>query len=161
MLCVIVVIDNHFKSRIVAFAIIEDETLDTFRWILMTLFKETDINPKIIFTDSDPSLISAIKEIYPNTNHLLCIFHIDLNLRKKLKESWAISWIHNQFTCDAQSTQRIESINNQIHDKINRSTSLCDLVININDYVKCEEHFEKFEIERNALPTVGLPMLHT
>ncbi|CAB4438468.1 unnamed protein product [Rhizophagus irregularis] len=77
------------------------------------------------------------------------------------KESWAISWIHNQFTCDAQSTQRIESINNQIHDKIDRSTSLCDLVININDYVKCEEHFEKFEIERNALPTVGLPMLHT
>ncbi|CAB4390456.1 unnamed protein product [Rhizophagus irregularis] len=76
------------------------------------------------------------------------------------KESWAISWIYNQFTCGAQSTQRIESINKQIHDKVDRSTSLCDLVININDYVKCEEHFEKFEIERNTLPTVGLPMLH-
>ncbi|CAB4374479.1 unnamed protein product [Rhizophagus irregularis] len=76
------------------------------------------------------------------------------------KESWAVSWIHNQFTCGAQSTQRIESINKQIHDRVDQSTSLCDLVININDYVKCEEHFEKFEIERNALLTIGLPMLY-
>jgi hypothetical protein len=211
MLCVIAIIDNHFKTRIVASAIIEDETLDTFRWILMTLFEETGIYPRVIFTDSDPSLISAIKEIYPNTNHLLCIFHIDLNLRKKLKgklgvrfeefrqkfyacrnslckelfefrwmqlvdqypesakymtetlyvskDSWAISWIRNQFTGGVQSTQRIESINKQIHDKVDRSTSLCDLVVNINDCVKGEERFEKFEIERNALPTIGLPML--
>lgn len=213
MLCVIVIIDNHFKTRIVASAIIEDETLDTFRWILGTILEETGINPGVIFTDSDPSLISAIKEIHPDTNHLLCIFHIDLNLRKKLKgklgsrfeefrrkfyacrnslckelfesrwtqlidqypesakymtetlyvnkESWAVPWIRNQFTAGVQSTQRIESINKQIHDKVDRSTSLCDLVVNINDYVKGEEHFEKFEIERNALPTVGLPMLHT
>jgi len=212
MLCVIVVIDNHFKTRIVASAIIEDETLDTFRWILITIFEETGINPGVIFTDSDPSMISAIKEIHPNTNHLLCIFHIDLNLRKKLKsklgvhfeefrhkfyacrnslckelfesrwmqlidqypesakymsdtlyvnkESWGIPWIRNQFTAGAQSTQRIESINKQIHDRVDRSTSLCDLVTNINDYVKCEEHFENFEMLRNALPTVGLPMLH-
>ena len=43
------------------------------------------INSKVIFTDSDPSLISAIKEIHTDTKHLLCIFHIDLNLHKKLK----------------------------------------------------------------------------
>ena len=43
------------------------------------------INPKVIFTDFDLSLINAIKEIHPDTNHLLCIFHIDLNLHKKLK----------------------------------------------------------------------------
>jgi hypothetical protein len=83
MLCVVVIIDNHFKTRIVASAIIEDETLDSFRWILMTLFEETGINSKVIFTDSDPSLISAIKEIHPDASHLLCIFHIDLNIRKK------------------------------------------------------------------------------
>jgi len=70
MLCVIIIIDNHFKTRIVASAIIEDETLDTFRWIFMTLFEETGINPGVIFTDSDPSLISAIKEVHPDTSHL-------------------------------------------------------------------------------------------
>ena len=30
-------------------------------------------------------MIRSINEIYPNAHHLLCIFHIDLNLRKKLK----------------------------------------------------------------------------
>ncbi|GBC41919.1 protein FAR1-RELATED SEQUENCE 5-like [Rhizophagus irregularis DAOM 181602=DAOM 197198] len=73
-------------NPIVASAIIEDEILDIFQWILITLFDETDINPEIIFTNSNPSLISAIKEIHPNTNYLLCIFHIDLNFHKKLKE---------------------------------------------------------------------------
>ncbi|CAG8752016.1 4283_t:CDS:2, partial [Cetraspora pellucida] len=136
------------RSRIVATAVIDDETLDTFRWIFNTLFEKMSINPKVIFTDSDPSMISMIKEIYPNTNHLLCIFHIDMNIRKKLKS-------------DAQSTQRIESINKQIHDKVDRATSLCDLLANINNYIKNEKHFERFEVERSTLPTVGLPILNT
>jgi len=85
MLCIITVVDNNYKTRIVAYAIIEDETLDTYRWIFNTILTETGISPRIIFTDSDPSMIRSIKDIYPNTRHLLCIFHIDLNLQKKLK----------------------------------------------------------------------------
>src|ERR1044071_7312757 len=158
-------------------------------------------------------MIRSINEIYPDTYHLLCIFHIDLNLRKKLKgklgkhfeefrnmfyvcrnslckelfeyrwkqmidqypaaekylsetlysskKSWAIPWIHRIFTAGSQSTQRIESINKHIHDKIDRATSLCNLLTSINDYVKNEEHLERFDIERSALPTIGLPMLNT
>ena len=34
-------------------------------------------------------------------------------------------------------------------------------MLSIKDHVKNEEHFEKFEVERNALPTVGMPMLNT
>jgi hypothetical protein len=170
MLCIITVVDNNYKTRIVASAIIDDETLDTYRWLFGTILAETGISPGVIFTDSDPSMIQSIKEIYPDTKHLLCIFHIDLNLRKKLKgklgdkfeefrhkfytcrnslcedlfesrwnqlinqypaatkylsdtlyvnkESWAIPWIHRRFTTGAQSTQRIESINKHIHDKV-------------------------------------------
>src|SRR5947207_12926312 len=54
MLCVIAVIDNNYKTRIVACAIIEDETLDTYRWIFDSILSETGIYPEIIFTDSDP-----------------------------------------------------------------------------------------------------------
>jgi MULE transposase domain/FAR1 DNA-binding domain len=213
MLCVITVIDNNYKTRIVGCAIIEDETLNTYRWILDTLLTDTGVYPGVIFTDSDPSMIQSIKEIYPDTQHLLCIFHIDLNLRKKLKgklgnkfeefrhkfytcrnslcedlfelrwnqlieqysaatkyltdtlyinkESWAIPWIRKRFTTGAQSTQRIESINRHIHDKVDRATSLCDLLHSIKDHVKNEEYLEKFEIERNALPKIGMPMLNT
>ncbi|CAB4461118.1 unnamed protein product [Rhizophagus irregularis] len=173
MLCILTVIDNNYKTRIVASAIIEDETLDTYRWIFDTILTEIGVYPRVIFTDSDPSMIHSIKEIYSNTQHLLCIFHIDLNLRKKLKgklgsqfkefhhKFYAIPWVYKQFTTGAQSTQRIESINKHIHDKVDRATSLCDLLHSIKDYVKNKEHLEKFEIERNALPKVGMPMLNT
>jgi hypothetical protein len=77
------------------------------------------------------------------------------------KNSWAVPWIRNRFTAGAQSTQRIESINKHIHDKVDRSTSLCNLLISITDHVKNDEYLEKFEIERNALPTIGMPMLNT
>jgi hypothetical protein len=74
MLCIVSVVDNNYKSRIIAFAIIDDETLDTYQWLFDAIFTEMDISPRVIFTDSDPSMIQSIKEIYPNTKHLLCIF---------------------------------------------------------------------------------------
>ena len=77
------------------------------------------------------------------------------------KESWAIPWIYKRFTTGAQSTQRIESINKHIHDKVDRATSLCGLLHSIKDYVMNEEHLERFETERNALPKIGMPMMNT
>ncbi len=48
-----------------------------------------------------------------------------------------------------------------MHDKVDRSTSLCNLLISINDHIKNNEHLEKFEVKRNALPMIGLLMLNT
>ena len=31
----------------------------------------------------------------------------------------------------------------------------------IKDYVMNEEHFERFETERNALPKIGMPIMNT
>ena len=66
MLCIITVIDNNYKTRIVACAIIEDETLNTYKWIFENILAEMDSSSKIIFTDSDPSMIRSIKDVYPN-----------------------------------------------------------------------------------------------
>ncbi|GET67432.1 hypothetical protein RIR_jg5684.t1 [Rhizophagus irregularis DAOM 181602=DAOM 197198] len=77
------------------------------------------------------------------------------------KEFLAIPWIHKRFTTGAQSTQRIESINRHIHDKVDQVTSLYDLLLNIKDHVRNEEHFKYFELERNAIPTIDMPMLNT
>ncbi|CAG8781462.1 14819_t:CDS:2, partial [Cetraspora pellucida] len=95
--------------------IIEDETLDTFKWIYETLLEETSV----------------------------------------------ISMIYKQFTEGIQSTQRVESINMHIHKKVDHATSLYNLLINLKDYENQEEHLMKFEIQRNMLPSVGLPMLNS
>ena len=43
---------------------------------------------------------------------------------------------------------------------MDRATSLCDLLHSIKDRVTNDEHLEKFDIERNALPMIGLLALN-
>ena len=38
-----------------------------------------------MFTDSDPAIIAAIQAVYPQTRHLLCIYHLLENVKKKAK----------------------------------------------------------------------------
>ncbi|EXX57460.1 hypothetical protein RirG_206960 [Rhizophagus irregularis DAOM 197198w] len=44
-----------------------------------------DLILKVVFTDSDPAMANAISLEFPDTIHCLCIFHIDLNLKKNLR----------------------------------------------------------------------------
>jgi hypothetical protein len=92
MLMLIIVVDNNFKNLIAAAAILEDETEATFSWVLQELKNSCDVTPIALYSDADPALISAIRKNYPETRHFHCIFHIDLNLRKKLKGK-----LHDQF----------------------------------------------------------------
>ena len=85
MFCIITIINNNYRTWIVACVIIEDEILDTYKWIFENILTETGSSSRIIFTDSNPSMTWSIKNVYSNTQHMLCIFHIDLNLRKKFK----------------------------------------------------------------------------
>ena len=63
-----------------ACAIIKDKTLDTYKWIFENILIKIGSSSRIIFTNSDPSITQLIKDIYSNVQHILCIFHIDLNL---------------------------------------------------------------------------------
>ena len=57
MLCIITVIDNNYKTRIVACVIIKDETIETYRWIFDNILTDMNSSSRVIFTDSDPSMI--------------------------------------------------------------------------------------------------------
>ena len=48
-----------------------------------------------------------------------------------------------------------------MHSKVDHSTSLCNLLVSINDHIKNDKHFKQFEVKRNALPTIGMLMLNT
>ena len=57
MPCVIIVIDNNYRTRIMICAIIENETTDTYSWIFDSTFTKTDNSSRVIFTDLDSSMI--------------------------------------------------------------------------------------------------------
>lgn len=85
-LCLFVGIDNNFKTRVLAQALTKYETQADYSWILRCTLEATDnLSPLILFTDSDPGMIAAIQVVYPGTRHLLCIYHIIENVKKKAK----------------------------------------------------------------------------
>jgi hypothetical protein len=83
ILCVLISIDNHNRSRLVATAIVSDETKDTFSWLFSSLSKATGgLIPKLLFTDADPAMIAAVNSTWTTTKHHFCLFHIRKNLKK-------------------------------------------------------------------------------
>ena len=85
ILMLVIVVDNNFQNLIIAAVLLEDETEATFTWVLQELKNSCDAFPIVLYSDANPALILSVRNNYPETRHLHCIFHIDLNLRKKLK----------------------------------------------------------------------------
>src|SRR6266542_5098099 len=86
-------IDNNYKTRVLAQALTKYETQADYSWILRCTLEATDnLPPIILFTDSDPRMIAAIQVIYSETSHLLCIYHIVENVKKKLNQNCMVRW---------------------------------------------------------------------
>ena len=79
-------IDNNFKTRVLAQALTKYETQADYNWILQCTLKATNnLSPVILYTDGDPAMLAAVQVVYPQTRHLLCIYHITENVKKKAK----------------------------------------------------------------------------
>ncbi|CAB4407838.1 unnamed protein product [Rhizophagus irregularis] len=85
--------EEDSECRIVATAVVCDETVSTYKWILEQTMRATgDLQPAIIFTDADPTMQVAISNKYSRTIVRHCAFHIRQNLVKKIKRKLNIKW---------------------------------------------------------------------
>ncbi|KAL5166848.1 Protein FAR1-RELATED SEQUENCE 5 [Glycine soja] len=70
------------------FAYVEGERVNNLVWALQRfrgLFLKCDALPGVIVTDRDQALMNAVKDIFPECTNLLCIFHINKNVKAKCK----------------------------------------------------------------------------
>ena len=57
-----------------------------FNWIFQYILQATNnLLPKVLFTDSDLAIIATIQVVYPQTYHLLYIYHLLEKVKKKAK----------------------------------------------------------------------------
>jgi hypothetical protein len=76
-------------SVYLGFAFIANERQPTYETVLEFLaevYEESKVDidsPSTILTDKEPSLINAINAVFPETNTIICIWHINMNLMKK------------------------------------------------------------------------------
>ncbi|KAJ9535940.1 hypothetical protein OSB04_un000894 [Centaurea solstitialis] len=71
-----VAVDNHTKSVVVGAALIAQEKVPHFTWILQAFMKAHGTQPKLCITDQCPSMKQAIPIVFPNAKHRLCMWHI-------------------------------------------------------------------------------------
>lgn len=74
-------------SIYLVFAFIRDEKQSTYEVVLQCLAETYDQlglqYPRTILTDKEEALISAINQVFPDANTIICIWHVNMNLMKK------------------------------------------------------------------------------
>jgi zinc finger SWIM domain-containing protein 3 len=81
---------NHHRQTVVfGCGIVSDEKVSTYKWLLRTFLRAMcQKKPKSIITDSDNAMIKAIRRILPGTDHRVCSWHIEKNMKKHLHFSY-------------------------------------------------------------------------
>ncbi|KAI3443657.1 hypothetical protein Pfo_000322 [Paulownia fortunei] len=84
-------VNHHFQFILLGCALIGDETLSTFVWLMRTWLRAVSgRSPKVIITDNDKSIIEATVDIFPDASHCFCPWHVfrevGPNLSHKLTE---------------------------------------------------------------------------
>jgi MULE transposase domain len=71
-------------SFTVGMAFLDGETFDEFQWILrqiQQLYQDIHFQaPCIIVTDCDSAFMKRVKDVFPTSQNLLCIWHIFKNI---------------------------------------------------------------------------------
>jgi len=100
-------IDNHFCTRLVAQALVNDETKETYEWLLKFTLRAMNYALRVFITDSDPGMDAAIDSQYNTTYLLHCLYHISQNLLRNLKAPLGSTF--NDFLTDFYMCQNILS----------------------------------------------------
>ncbi|CAG8686295.1 4711_t:CDS:1, partial [Ambispora gerdemannii] len=106
-LSLFVAVNNHFRTRLVAQALVNDETKETYEWLLTCTLKATNYAPRVFITDADPGMDAAIDIQYSRTYPLHCLYHISQNLIRNLKAS--LGNTYNDFLKDFHICRNILS----------------------------------------------------
>ncbi|KAK9288971.1 hypothetical protein L1049_017442 [Liquidambar formosana] len=77
---ILIGVNNHFQTIIFGCALLADETVGTYKWVLTSLLEAMDNKKPIsVITDGDKAMRKAIKQIFPEARHRLCAWHLQRN----------------------------------------------------------------------------------
>jgi hypothetical protein len=86
-LCILVGVNEHNHTVLLAVALIRDQSYTSFEWVLQQLrtsMGQHAPNTKTVFTDGDHAMINAWNNVFPNAQLARCWFHLQLNLKHNL-----------------------------------------------------------------------------
>ena len=70
-------VSHHWQNVIFGCAFLLDETIASFKWLFKSFLDSIgNRSPITIFTDQHQAISNAIEEVFLNTHHRLCLWHI-------------------------------------------------------------------------------------
>ncbi|KAL4375239.1 hypothetical protein AHAS_Ahas05G0261900 [Arachis hypogaea] len=80
---------NHHKQiSIFGFALLEDEEVRTYMWVLLNLLDVMGQKKScVVVTDGDKAMRMTIVEVLPMVTHRLCGWHLEKNCVKRVKDT--------------------------------------------------------------------------
>ncbi|RVX02774.1 Protein FAR-RED impaired response 1 [Vitis vinifera] len=78
-------VNHHFQFVLLGCALIADETKSTLVWLMRSWLRAMGGQaPRVILTDQDKALKEAIAEVFPESRHCFCLWHILSKIPEKL-----------------------------------------------------------------------------
>ncbi|XP_060211979.1 uncharacterized protein LOC132639558 [Lycium barbarum] len=90
-----------------AFSIADSENNESYRWFFRHVKKVFGTRKDLsILSDRHPSIATSIKELYPDMQHGICIYHMEKNLQKYFPSKAILSLFYNAATTYKQAEFR-------------------------------------------------------
>ncbi|KAK1415134.1 hypothetical protein QVD17_30906 [Tagetes erecta] len=80
-------IDNHRRCVTFGAGMILNEDTISFKWLLECFLEAFKKQPTIIVTDQDPAVKKAVEEVFSESKHRLCMWHITNKLPVKISSN--------------------------------------------------------------------------
>ncbi|CAL9009043.1 unnamed protein product [Prunus brigantina] len=88
-------VNHHIQPTLLGCALIADETVYTFVWLMQTWFIAMgEQAPRVILTDQNNAIKAAIAAVFPGTSHCFCLWHIMEKIHRHLE---FLSMWHDSF----------------------------------------------------------------
>ncbi|KAK7272029.1 hypothetical protein RJT34_28375 [Clitoria ternatea] len=95
-------VNHHIQPALLGCALIADETIYTFAWLLQTwLIAMGERAPQVILTDQNEAIKAAVATFLPGTRHCFCLWHILEKIPKQLEflSTWHDSFMEKFHKC--------------------------------------------------------------
>lgn len=99
-------VNHHVQPTLLGCALIADETVFTFVWLLQTWFVAMgERAPQVILTDQNDAIKAAVAAVFPGTRHCFCLWHVLEKIPKQLEflSTWHDSFMEKFNKCIYQS----------------------------------------------------------
>ncbi|KAK9691604.1 hypothetical protein RND81_09G207300 [Saponaria officinalis] len=87
------------KTFMIGYGFVTKETTEGYTWVLEKVRQMLGgVTPNAIVTDREQGLLEAVSLVFPDSRHLLCVWHIDMAVEKYALELHKSDWIAKKIT---------------------------------------------------------------